>query len=143
MKKFALLLLTLSILFAVQLPAFAASGSLSVSSSKTSPAVGDEVILTVSMSGTDNATSMALTFHYDTNAIEIKSGEWLKTGAALVDFDKANNTAAIAYTSATNLNGNLFKLVVTVKSSAAKGNTTVTVKPVVKNGGTSLSLIHI
>ena len=138
-KKILTLFISLSILFAFQSMAFAASGSLSVSSSKTSPAAGDEVILTVSMSGTDNATSMALTFQYDTNAIEIKSGEWLKTGAALVDFDKANNTAAIAYTSATNLNGNLFKLVVTVKSSAAKGNTTVTIKPVVKNGGASIS----
>ena len=138
-KKILALLLTFSILFAVQLPAFAASGSLSVSSSKTNPAVGDEVTLTVSMSGTDNATSMALTFQYDTNAIEIKSGEWLKTGSVLADFDKANNAAAIAFTSATDLNGNLFKLVITVKSSAAKGNTTVTVKPVVKNGGTSIS----
>ena len=138
-KKIFALLLTFSILFALQLPAFAASGSLSVSSSKTNPAVGDEVTLTVSMSGTDNATSMALTFQYDTNAIEIKSGEWLKTGSALANFDKANNAAAIAFTSATDLNGNLFRLVVTVKSSAAKGNTTVTVKPVVKNGGTAIS----
>ena len=138
-KKIFALLLTFSILFALQLPAFAASGSLSVSSSKTNPTVGDEVTLTVSMSGTDNATSMALTFQYDTNAIEIKSGEWLKTGSALANFDKANNAAAIAFTSATDLNGNLFKIVVTVKSSAAKGNTTVTVKPVVKNGGTAIS----
>lgn len=138
-KKIFALLIALSLLFTVQLPAFAASGSLSVSSSKTNPAEGDEVTLTVSMSGTDKATSMALTFHYDTNAIEIKSGEWLKTGSALANFDKANNAAAIAFTSATDLNGNLFKLVVTVKSSAAKGNTNVTVKPVVKNGSASIS----
>ena len=92
-KKLFALLLAFSILCAVQIPAFAASGSLSVSSSNTNPAAGDEVTLTVSMSGTENATSMALTFQYDTNAIEIKSGEWLKTGSVLADFDKANNAA--------------------------------------------------
>lgn len=113
------------------------SASLSCSASSAEINRGETVTVTVSLKNAPNAKSVALVFDYDvTNTFSLVSGEWLLSDAMIANFDStttACGTAAIAYTSSTNVNGNILTLKLKVKDSAPVGQTTIKVAPVIKN----------
>ncbi|MBO4693745.1 MAG: hypothetical protein J5659_05085 [Clostridia bacterium] len=141
MKKVIGLLLALVLAFSLTCVAFADGATLTVTPSSTDVAKGGNVTLTLSLAGADVAKSGGLTFAYDSAVFADPAkadGSWVLTGAMLADFDNTKNTAAIAYMSATDINGTIFTLKLNVKSDAPVGPTTISVTPAFKNGSTAI-----
>lgn len=128
MKKYLITICVLLILATVALPVFAASSvSVSLSVSNKSPKAGDKVTITVSASA-DSCGSGGVQITYDKDAFELVSGEWLLSGTFMKDFSKGNADGVFAFESSKKLSGKAFKFVLQVKSGAATGKETVTVK---------------
>ena len=144
MKRFFSLILSFVIVFALSTPAIAEINQTkllcSVSNSHLIP--GEDLTLTVSLENVPNIKSVALVFNYDIDDVfSLVSGEWLLSGALLANFDNkttACGTAAIAYTTPTNVNGNIFILKLKVKENASIGETEIAVSPVIKNDSTTI-----
>ena len=141
MKKIIGLLLALVMVCSVTCVVLAdpEGATLSVTPSVTEATEDNEVVFTVSLSNAAVAKSGGLNFSYDSNVFDLVSGDWLLTGAMLANFDTAKNAAAIAYTTATDMNGDIFTLKLKVKEGATIGSTTVTATPTIKNGATTIS----
>ena len=145
MKRIGALLLVVIMICSFTNVVFAISNdtALSCSASETQLSPGDELTVTVSLANSPNAKSVALVFDYDvTDTFTLIGGEWKLTGALLANFDSkttACGTAAIAYMSPANVNGNIFTLKLKVKDSASLGEKTISVFPVIKNDATSIA----
>ena len=145
MKRIVALLLVVIMICSFANVVFAISNdtALSCSVSETQLSPGDELTITVSLANSPNAKSVALVFDYDvTDTFTLIGGEWKLTGALLANFDSkttACGTAAIAYMSPANVNGNIFTLKLKVKDSAPSGEKTISVSPVIKNDATSIA----
>ncbi len=107
---------------------------LDLTPSSVSVAQGSVVTVTVSLTGAEVAKSGGLQFAYDSSVFETVSGEWKLTGAMLKDFNASKSAAAIAFGSATDINGDIFALKLKARDTAAIGSTTITVTPALKNG---------
>jgi len=84
---------------------------------------GDTVSFTISVSGTSKTKSLGAVVAFDTNVFEFVSGEMLVTGAMLTDFKDGVGVAA--FTSETDVNGDIASFVLKVKSDADFGEATV------------------
>lgn len=134
MKKLASFIISLILIFACCMPVFAAGESASCSGNA-SVTVGQNITLTFSLSGYTDATSGGVTISHGSE-FEIVSGTWLKTGT-LTDFNVANKQGAVLFGSATNINGNIFQVVLKAKTASASAKS-VSATFTMKNGGTSL-----
>ncbi|MBQ9545165.1 MAG: bacterial Ig-like domain-containing protein, partial [Clostridia bacterium] len=120
---------------------FNASAAIAASISNLEP--GDEVTLTVSLTDAPDANTLNLAFDYDvTDVFTLVSGEWLLTGAASSSFDSLSNpcgAASIGFSSATDINGDVFRLKLRVKADAAFGAKTVAVTPTLGVSSTTVA----
>ncbi len=134
MKKIVSLIISFILLFACCISVSAAGESASCSGNA-SVTVGQNITLTFSLSGYSDVTSGGVTISHGSE-FEIVSGTWLKTGF-LTDFNVGNKQGAVGFTSATNVNGNLFQLVLKAKTASASAKN-VSATFTMKNGSTSL-----
>ena len=139
MKKSISLILVLLMMLWIPVPALAAGtgAELTCSASESRIDPGEEITITVSLNNAPNAKSIALVFDYNvTDVFSLVGGEWLLSGALISNFDSqttACGTAAIAYTSVTNVNGSIFRLRLKAKETAPAGQSEIKVTPVIKN----------
>ncbi len=139
MKKSISLLFLLIMLLCIPVSAFAGTGAeLICNASEKQLNPKDEVTITVELKNAPQAKSVALVFDYDAaKAFSLVEGKWLLSGGLLSSFDSKTTecgTAAIAYASATDVNGRLFSLKLKVKETAPAGQAFFKVTPVIKNG---------
>jgi len=128
MKKYIIVFCVMVLVMTLTLPVFAASSvSVSLSVSNKTPSAGDKVTITVSTSA-DTCGSGGIQITYDKNAFELISGEWLLSGTFMKDFNKGSADGVFAFETNKKLSGKAFKFVLQVKSGAATGKETVTVK---------------
>lgn len=135
MKKIVALIISFILLFACCVSVSAAGESASCSGNA-SVTVGQNITLTFSVSGYGDVTSGGVTISHG-EEFEIVSGTWLKTGF-LTDFNVGNKQGAVGFTSATNVNGNLFQLVLKAKTASASAKS-VSATFTMKNGATALA----
>lgn len=134
MKKIVSLIISFILIFACCTSVFAAGESASCSGN-TSVTVGQNITLIFSLSGYGDVTSGGVSISHGSE-FEIVSGTWLKTGF-LTDFNVGNKQGAVGFTSPTNINGNIFQVVLKAKTSSASPKS-VSATFTMKNGGTSL-----
>lgn len=158
MKRIIVLLLTVALICSLQIAVSAEpnDATLSCLASGEYFSPGDEVELTVLLQNVPYAKSVALVFDYDiTNTFEIaqkedpkdstkmvSDAEWLLAGAVLANFDDQTTscgTAAIAYSTAANVNGTIFTLKLVVKEAAPIGKTIISITPVIKNDSITIN----
>ena len=96
---------------------------------------GQNITLTFSLSGYGEVTSGGVTISHESE-FEIVSGTWLKVGA-LMDFNVANKQGVVGFDGATDINGDVFQLVLMAKTPSANA-AIVTATFTMKNGGESL-----
>lgn len=111
-------------MLSVAIPASAAGVSVSLSGNAAVTA-GGSVTYTVNLSGAQKCTggSVAITVG---EKLEVTSGEFLKSGSTLDNFDTAKKKGAIAFKDNVDLNGSFFRFTVKAKE-AAKEEQTVSV----------------
>ena len=131
MKKILSLIATLCLMLSVAIPASAAGVSVSLSGNAAVTA-GGSVTYTVNLSGAQKCTggSVAITVG---EKLEVTSGEFLKSGATLDNFDTAKKKGAIAFKDNVDLNGSFFRFTVKAKE-AAKEEQTVSVTVTLADG---------
>lgn len=135
MKKIISLIISSIIIFAICCTSVFAAGESASCSGNTSVTAGQNITLTFSLSGYSEATSGGVTISHGSE-FEIVSGTWLKTGT-LTDFNVGNKQGAVLFGSATNINGNIFRVVLKAKTASASAKS-VSATFTMKNGGTSL-----
>ena len=131
MKKILSLIATLCLMLSVAIPASAAGVSVSLSGNAAVTA-GGSVTYTVNLSGAQKCTggSVAITVG---EKLEVISGEFLKSGSTLDNFDTAKKKGAIAFKDNVDLNGSFFRFTVKAKE-AAKEEQTVSVTVTLADG---------
>ena len=134
MKKFICVILCLLLLSALAVTAFAAgSATITLTPSKSAPAHGEEVTITVSITEVPNCKSAGIVVAYDTDALEMVSGECL-VSAFISNFDAATGNGELAFTSATTLSGDIFRFTFRVKENAQIANGgLISVRPSVRD----------
>lgn len=118
-------------MLSVAIPASAAGVSVSLSGNAAVTA-GGSVTYTVNLSGAQKCTggSVAITVG---EKLEVISGEFLKSGSTLDNFDTAKKKGAIAFKDNVDLNGSFFRFTVKAKE-AAKEEQTVSVTVTLADG---------
>ena len=94
---------------------------------------GESILVTVSMEDSGAIKSMALSFSFDDDALEVVAGDWLSKKAVISDFNIENKDAVIAFINDTNLSGEIFELELKAKQDISVSDDMITVKPVLKN----------
>lgn len=124
MKKCYLILISLAACLLLSAVAFA-EGSLSASTaaSKVEAHRGDEVTVVVSVKDTAGDLG-GISLFYDKAALELKSYDWLLSGAE-TNFSTTQLKGVFAYETAQNISGEFFKCVFKVKEDAVFYNTQV------------------
>lgn len=135
MKKILSFIICLILAACIAIPASAAGVNISVTSSS-SVTAGSTITFTVSLSGSASATSGSVAVSFDDN-FELVSGEFLKSGALLSNFDPATNKGALAFSSATDMNGEYFKLVLRAKEAGSTAQN-VNISVELKNGASTV-----
>lgn len=136
MKKAAVLLLIFAMIWCAALPTFASeTPEVTITASSAKVNVGDEVVFTVSLGGCPKVKAMAFVPSFDTEVFDYvlvssaedspadQCGSFLVSGA-LSDFSAEEKNAVIAFTSETEVNGE----VLTFKLKAKKASESFTVK---------------
>lgn len=120
MKKLISLAAALLMLLALAIPAHAAEFRVQVAASAASVRAGETVSFTVSLAGAPKgkAGSMAVSFP---DSFELVTGEFLKSGSFMSNFDPVKLKGALAFTAETDFNGAYFKLVLKAKTAAQTG----------------------
>ena len=133
MKRILCLIVGIALMLSFCLTVHAAgSASLSGNSSVT---VGNNIEFTVSVSGCGEATSIAVAVTHSGN-FELVSGTWLQSGS-ITKFDISTKKGALGGLDSSNVNGNLFKIVLKAKTASASAQT-VSVNIIAKNGSTEI-----
>lgn len=131
MKKILSLIATLCLMLSAAIPASAAGVKVSLSGN-TAATAGSRVTYTVNLSGAQKCTGGSVAVNVS-EKLEVISGEFLKSGSTLDNFDIAKKKGAIAFKDNVDLNGGFFKF--TVKAlTAAKEEQTVSVTVTLANG---------
>jgi len=117
MKKICVIILSLMLLVILAVPALAADVNLTASVSSTTVQTGDEVVITISSSGTTPFTSLGLFIEYDTSIFEFKSRSW---GVAIIDastksFSETTGKVTAAWDEAGAYSGEIIKITLKVK----------------------------
>lgn len=116
MKKLVIMLSTLVLCVSMCI-GISAEGTASISGAA-SVSVGENIELTVSVSGCPEATSVGVDVSFG-GGFELVSGTWLKSGS-LSNYDAAKNKGALGGLDSPDVNGALFKL--TLKANTASAN---------------------
>ncbi|MBQ7715289.1 MAG: dockerin type I repeat-containing protein [Clostridia bacterium] len=127
MKKIISVLLCVLLIIAVTSTVFAVFDfDIDISADVNSASVGDEVTLTVSLSGTESSRSGSIDVSLGSD-LELVSGEMLSVGAAMKSFDLSKGKGVAAYSSAASFDGDFARIVVRVTGDADR-DVSVTVK---------------
>lgn len=116
MKKIITLFLSAVLMLSCCLTANAAETTVTVSAAG-SATVDSSIEFTVALNGCADATSVAVDVSFG-DKFELVSGSWLKAGQ-ISSFDTAKKKGALGGLSSPNINGNLFKLILKVKTADA------------------------
>jgi len=128
------MILCVLLLSALAAAAFAAgSATITLTPSKQTAAHGEEVTVTVSITEVLNCKAAGIIVSYDTEALELISGECL-VDAFMKNFDPTTGNGELAFASGTTLSGDIFRFTVRVKDSARIANGgLIAVKPSVRD----------
>lgn len=136
MKRILPVILCL-LMIALSLSAVYAAGErVTMQASHSTAYVGETVTFTVSVNGADNAKSAAVAVSF-TDKFEFVSGEWLKTGGFMSNYDTNTHKGIFAYTSAGDINGDIFKLTLKAKTAGANAQD-VSINVQYKDGSTQI-----
>lgn len=122
-KTFAAAILFGILILCLILPAHADGFGVTLSASASHAEAGESITFTVSLSGAPAATSGSIALHYDDSRFAYVSSSWSKSDAVLNAFDAKKNKGAIAFSSATDLNGTYFTFTLKAKAAAAGAQT--------------------
>ena len=147
-KQFFKKLIVLTLVFVMSFSSIIISASavgtgtaLTLIADKQRYGIGDTVTVDVSISNCPTMNAMGIQLAYDANVFELdaEATKWANFADAIInDFRAADNRAAIAFDVDKVLEGTIFTIVFTVKTSATLGNTTINVTPVLKYNATVL-----
>ena len=142
MKKITLIILTFLLVAVLAIPALAADASVTVTpSTKEITAVDQTIVFTVKISGSAEYTSIGAKLEYDTAVFAFESAETMDIkGTSLNVFDEGKGNLLIAFSKATAYSGDLVKITLKVKNTAAISSATVNVKPTCKNGNDTMDV---
>lgn len=104
---------------------------------KKEAAQGEEINVTVVVSGCPEIKSMALKPEYDSDGLELVSCEWseeIRDNAIIADFDSEKGNAAVAFLSPADINGDVLVITFRVKDDASLAEFDISVYAVIKNG---------
>ena len=117
----------LLIVTTLAIPVLAASSvSISLKASSTTVNSGDTVTVTVSAK-VDACKSGSVQISYSSSVFELVSGEWLIENTIMQSFNVANSNGVFALSESKAISGNVLKITLKVKDSAAIGSSKVTV----------------
>lgn len=136
MKKALSIFVTILMFTLLVLPAAAAGTTVTVTPSAATVTAGETITYTVSLGGACKAKSGSISVSYGSD-FELVSGEFLKSGATLSQFDTATNLGALAFLNETDLSGAYFKLVLKAKAASATAQT-VQISVILRNGATEV-----
>ena len=127
MKRFLTIIMCMLLCVSMVSPAFAQESVASTTCSPSSNVVkiGEEVEIVVSLSNCVPIRAMGLQLAYDSELFEVVSAEWTVSGAIIANYDASKGTAALAYTAATDINGDIFTFTLKAKDTAQLGETEV------------------
>lgn len=108
----------LTLLFALVLPATAASGGTAKVTSAGGVSPGQTITFTVKISGSKPLRAAMITPIFDTDVFELVSGSFLRSGV-MADF--SGGDGVIAWSEPTDVNGDLLKFVLKAKDTAVVG----------------------
>ncbi len=131
MKKLIAMLISIVLILSLSVATFAATGgSVVLKASATEVKQGDTVTVSVSLKDVDAISSMGLEFSYDKNVFEAE-GEW-KDSSAFINAVE-DGKAALAFTTAKKVSGEIFVLTLKAKTNAAIGKKDISIKYTAKN----------
>ncbi len=138
MKKIIAAIFSVILTLSISLTAFAAGAAeVALNASTSRLKQGATVTVSVSIKNSDAFKSMGLTFTYDKNIFEFVSGEWTLPDALLSDANA--DTAAVALKSATDRQGEVFKLTLKAKEDAPIASQIIKIGYVAKNGSAEVA----
>ena len=137
MKKIWLWLVLVLLIAALTIPVAAASATLTPS--KSSVNAGDTFTIKVSISSA-TCKKGGIEVSFDSKVFELTDGKCLVSNAVLSDFSAGTKDGVFAFSSATEISGNIFEITLKVKSDAPFGTSNVTVKLILDETETSQSV---
>ena len=136
MKKTVILLLAVLLVAMLAVPASAAGAASLVVSSATVYR-GNTFTMTVYVSNLEACRTGGIEVTHG-DGLELVSGEWLMSGAALANFSASSKDGVFALDTAKKLSGNIFRMTFKVKSNAAFTGNKVSVKLLINNAQVQL-----
>lgn len=142
MKKFSISIVVLLLVCLVAIPVLAAqTATMTVSASKTALKPGDTFTVTVSTTRVEDCTTGGFMFQYDKDVFAYVDGSALVSGFTMAGVSTAGGNVAgycMATSGSTTIEGDIFRITLQVKESAAAGSYTISGVPslTVLNGGT-------
>lgn len=119
MRRFFAALLCLLLMGAMIVPASAAGGSMSISSSASTVYRGDTFTLSVYLSGSGEIGYGGFVLSYDSSAFEVVGGSCTASGAALADYSTSRGGGTFLFEPAKSYSGGIFTITLRVKGDAA------------------------
>lgn len=130
MKKIATIIICLLLLCLTAVPAFAAGETvISATANATQVYRGDQIEVTVSVSGSNEYLGLSVALNYDTAKFEFVAGSGKisdKVAGTIFAFDEGGKKLVLAYSSPTAYAGELMRFKLKVKSDASFGESEVT-----------------
>ena len=134
MKKVLAFLLCVALAVTSFVTAFAAEPKIVCTASEGDVKMGDTFTVTISLSDYEPIKAAGILFVVDQSVLEVISGEWLVSNPALSDFNPTYLTATFAYSSAQDINGDIFRLTLKAKSDLSwVGETDIQIQPQLMN----------
>ena len=141
MKK-TILITVSTILLIILLTIVACAASTVATTDSKSCAQGGTVTLNVNVSNTSRVTSGSVEVIYDKNVLQLVDANWNVNGALLTNYDKATDLGAIAFSSPSNVGGNVFWVKFKVADNAPVGETTVSCNIILRENKTDLPVTN-
>ena len=103
-------------------------------------APGDTVTVKIYIENCPDIKSMAVTPIYDESILTLESGKWILENASLMDnWSEETGNAVLAFSSPTNINGEIFELVFSVGNNVSDCSTPIGCEIVLVNGTVTYS----
>jgi len=139
MKKLIILILCAAALFLMAMPAMAAEPTqVKITADKSSASEGQEITFTVSITGSNEFTSVGLLLYYDSSALELVEQKVTITENVVIGTFEDNGRMAIAFSKAVTKPGKVATFKMKVKNGAALGSVTITGNLSVNNGSNAV-----
>ena len=133
MKKLSVWIVVLLMVSVTVMPVLAAqTATMTVSASKTTLNPGDTFTVTVSTTQVEDCTTGGFMFQYDQKVFEYVDGSALVSGFTMAGVSTANGNVAgyfMATSGSVTIKGDIFRITLKVKDSAAAGSYTVSGVP--------------